>query len=148
MDFYHVNFAGFMLFNGCLAYREYREDTIQPTKDAEEPQASIPDQTSAQYFQRIFLVVYALVFGADWLQVCQSFPAWNDAPFLMEARRLHDYSNERYHRDLIYTHYTKIKKAFQRRLSPLYSPLVSSLAQSQLYSSARWQIDMAAVQLA
>lgn len=76
MDFYHANFIGFMLFNGYLAYREYRQeqDTIQPTtdKDAEANSEEPPglDQTSVLHFQKIFFVVYTLVFGADWLQVC------------------------------------------------------------------------------
>jgi len=76
MDFYHVNFAGFMLFNGCLAYREYRQarDKVQPIADEQADTKLLPglDETSVNHFKKIFFVVYVLVFGADWLQVRQS----------------------------------------------------------------------------
>ena len=77
MDFYHLNFAGFALFNGFLALREYRQEvntdhlTKNAVADAEAGAKSSPDidESTINHFKKIFYVVYVLIFGADWLQV-------------------------------------------------------------------------------
>jgi len=142
MGFYHINFAGFMLFNGYMAFREYRQErpTIQPMKDAEAESSQLPglDETSVNHFKKIFFVVYVLVFGADWLQVCQALPH-------SLLPKCFSHSNTM-SRDLSFTPCIEIKSSFLRRSWLHYSQLVSWPGQSQHSSSAPWQTGMVAVQ--
>ena len=85
MDFfYQLNLAAFVLVNGSMVYRQYRQDKraefsekIQDS-DAENDTADEGRSTSksstvastslAKQFTNIFFPVYVLVWGADWLQ--------------------------------------------------------------------------------
>ena len=87
MDFYKINFVAFVLSNGVLGYHQHRQEkTIKLSKAAEgdcelEPLTGDEEEeeeeegeategsTSASYFKKIYLAVYVLAFGADWLQV-------------------------------------------------------------------------------
>ncbi|KAL8892117.1 MAG: hypothetical protein Q9192_005652 [Flavoplaca navasiana] len=85
MDFfYQLNLAAFVLLNGSMVYRQYRQDKraelsekIQDS-DAENDTAdegrstlkssTVASASSAKQFTNIFFPVYVLVWGADWLQ--------------------------------------------------------------------------------
>jgi hypothetical protein len=70
MDLYTVTFAVLALSSGLLAYRQHRDDDAlrQPKDDAAEAQ-SVDLQSIATRFKRVFLPVYCLIMGSDWLQV-------------------------------------------------------------------------------
>lgn len=84
MDFYQINLIAFVLLNGSMVYRQYKQDKraeltekIQEF-DAEHDSASedgatakvdiVSATSSAKQFTNIFFPVYVLVWGADWLQ--------------------------------------------------------------------------------
>ena len=80
MDFYTLNFAGLLLINSGLAYREYyqspdgyqqveRSDRSDKSEEGSESIPELVDEKSIDHFKKIFFLVYGLVFGADWLQV-------------------------------------------------------------------------------
>ena len=84
MDFYQINLAAFVLVNGSMVYRQYRQDKRAELSeriqgfDAENNGAgdgghpakvdTAPTASSAKQFTNIFFPVYVLVWGADWLQ--------------------------------------------------------------------------------
>lgn len=74
MDFYTYNFLFFVFLNGALSYRQLSKSRslwgdwrgYVPLKKVEAHQAS---NTTFSDFKKKFLLVYLLVFAADWLQV-------------------------------------------------------------------------------
>ncbi|KAL8684149.1 MAG: hypothetical protein Q9224_006570, partial [Gallowayella concinna] len=77
MDFYQVNLLAFVLLNGSMAYRQYRQDKrleLSEKMQQFDSENSDPDSVdtdtiySAKEFKNIFFPVYVLVWGADWLQ--------------------------------------------------------------------------------
>ncbi|KAI4218726.1 MAG: hypothetical protein L6R36_008788 [Xanthoria steineri] len=85
MDFYQINLAAFVLGNGSMVYRQYRQDKRADLSeriqgfDAENNNGAgdgghpakvdtAPTASSAKQFTNIFFPVYVLVWGADWLQ--------------------------------------------------------------------------------
>ena len=67
MDFYHFNFAAFVLINSALAYYQTRCRQI-PEAGSLEPKGNTAG--AVKRFKMRFLPIYLLVNGADWLQVC------------------------------------------------------------------------------
>lgn len=76
MDFYTVNFLFFLLLNVSLSYIQWNKghgflgewsDSV-PTKKVESHEATATHATVSE-FKKKFLLVYLLVFAADWLQV-------------------------------------------------------------------------------
>ncbi|KAL8974909.1 MAG: hypothetical protein Q9197_000849 [Variospora fuerteventurae] len=84
MDFYQINLVAFVLLNGSMVYRQYRQDKraelsekiqeLDAENDTESDQEHVakvdraPAMSSAKQFANIFFPVYVLVWGADWLQ--------------------------------------------------------------------------------
>ncbi|KAL8784074.1 MAG: hypothetical protein Q9213_004201 [Squamulea squamosa] len=84
MDFYQINLVAFVLLNGSMVYRQYKQDKRAELSekiqefDAEhdstgEDRATakvdiVTAASSAKQFTNIFFPVYVLVWGADWLQ--------------------------------------------------------------------------------
>ncbi|KAL8800249.1 MAG: hypothetical protein Q9182_005305 [Xanthomendoza sp. 2 TL-2023] len=77
MDFYQINLVAFVLLNGSMAYRQYRQDCrlelsekLQQYHTEDNNIASHDPSTVslANRFKTIFFPVYVLVWGADWLQ--------------------------------------------------------------------------------
>ena len=81
MDFYSINFAGLLLINGGLAYREFGQgrngygvlEESEKQEEGMEGSLDFVNQKSVGHFKRMFFLVYGLVFGADWLQVSSPF---------------------------------------------------------------------------
>lgn len=77
MDFYTLNFAGLLLINSGLAYREYYQsrdgyqqvERSDKSEEGSESSSDLVDEKSIDHFKKIFFLIYGLVFGADWLQV-------------------------------------------------------------------------------
>ena len=68
MDFYSVNVVAFVALNAALSYLQWRRQKSGASLSQEK--AGGVGTEYAQFKSR-FLPVYLLVFGADWLQVCQ-----------------------------------------------------------------------------
>ncbi|KAL8858975.1 MAG: hypothetical protein Q9178_004456 [Gyalolechia marmorata] len=85
MDFYQINLVAFVLLNGSMVYRQYRQDKraelsekiqeFDSENDTESDEGHIAkvdlapgSASSAKQFTNIFFPVYVLVWGADWLQ--------------------------------------------------------------------------------
>ncbi|KAL8993487.1 MAG: hypothetical protein Q9169_006306 [Polycauliona sp. 2 TL-2023] len=84
MDFYQINLVAFVLVNGSMVYRQYREEKRAELSekiqdfDAENDTAgeggstakvdAVSSASSAKQFTNVFFPVYVLVWGADWLQ--------------------------------------------------------------------------------
>jgi len=68
---YIPSFAVLVVSCSIVAYRQHRkESAIQPEDEETELRIkSIDAEASATQFRRIFLPVYLLVMGSDWLQV-------------------------------------------------------------------------------
>lgn len=75
MDFYSANLVGFVALNVVFAYFQRKQEARRGNQFKEKVLAksaepvSVADAAFAR-FQRQFLLVYLLVFAADWLQVC------------------------------------------------------------------------------
>lgn len=69
---YVPSFAVLVISCSFVAYQQHRKQSvIQPEDEESELRIkSIDAETSASQFRRIFLPVYLLVMGSDWLQVC------------------------------------------------------------------------------
>lgn len=66
MDFYHFNFAAFVLINSALAFYQTR---CRQTPVAGSLEAKGNTAGAVKRFKMRFLPIYLLVNGADWLQV-------------------------------------------------------------------------------
>lgn len=80
MDFYHVNLAAFVLINGSMVYRQYRQERLTELSeklqecetesliDGAGDDGHVPESNSATTFKNLFFPVYILVWAADWFQ--------------------------------------------------------------------------------
>lgn len=74
MDFYSANFLFFLVVNAVLSYIQWNQGhglfgewkDFGSVRKAESHQAT---NTTVSDFKKKFLLVYLLVFAADWLQV-------------------------------------------------------------------------------
>jgi MFS transporter, MFS domain-containing protein family, molybdate-anion transporter len=67
MDFYKLNFVGFVLVNSLFTYVNWRNED-ESVAEPDEKKSDTPKTTLFQFKLR-FLPIYLLVNGADWLQV-------------------------------------------------------------------------------
>ncbi|KAL8917471.1 MAG: hypothetical protein Q9172_005838 [Xanthocarpia lactea] len=100
MDFYQINLVAFVLLNGSMVYRQYRQDKrvelsekiqeFDAENDTESDEGHIakvdlaPAASSAKHFTNIFFPVYVLVWGADWLQGPFIYTLYKDEKKLSE----------------------------------------------------------------
>lgn len=74
MGFYEYNFALLVVLCAVLTWRRHQRDVeVEAATNNDEDAPSQSQKNEASNFTRLFLVVYLLVMGADWLQV-RSFP--------------------------------------------------------------------------
>src|SRR3954467_9047153 len=99
MDFYLYNIIGFVLVNAFLAHRQHLRD--RRTKDsrlsgstADREKMIVEDAVNWQ-FKKLFLPVYLLVSGADWLQVCQNVRDGEASLILLFVGTIHIYLVQR-----------------------------------------------------
>jgi len=81
MDFYHFNFAAFVLINSALAYYQTRCRQI-PEAGSLEPKGNTAG--AVKRFKMRFLPIYLLVNGADWLQGPYIYPIYKEEKQLPE----------------------------------------------------------------
>ncbi|KAF4628042.1 hypothetical protein G7Y89_g10112 [Cudoniella acicularis] len=87
MQFYQSNFAAFAVLNALLAYREYRQEGVEPVEIEKDPRKQVESndhKAELKLFKWRFLPIYLLVNGADWLQGPYIYPLYKDEKGLAE----------------------------------------------------------------
>jgi hypothetical protein len=77
MDVYQVTFVVLVLGSGYVAYHHHKDDIWSQESSGEEGRAQTKNpkiEASATQFKKVFIPVYMLVMGSDWLQVCDRPP--------------------------------------------------------------------------
>lgn len=77
MDFYSAQVLFFVTINAGLSYRQYKQPDGRSKTSKEMAGGNSAESIAAAkavnwHFKIKFLPVYLLVFGADWLQVCDN----------------------------------------------------------------------------
>ena len=75
MDFYSVNVVALVALNAALSYRQWKQQNGRANRSKEMAggrgaESILAAEAVNMQFKKRFLPVYLLVFGADWLQVC------------------------------------------------------------------------------
>ena len=77
MDVYQVTFVVLVLGSSYVAYHHHKDEiwSQEPSGDEDRAQAkNLKIEASAAQFKKVFIPVYMLVMGSDWLQVCDRTP--------------------------------------------------------------------------
>jgi hypothetical protein len=68
MNFYDLAFTLLVSLCGLLTWRQYNSEEKPEEKALTQPPVTPHAKAEAGQFTRLFLTVYCLVMGADWLQ--------------------------------------------------------------------------------
>jgi hypothetical protein len=79
MDLYQITFAVLVIASCWLAWTQHRHELRPPpSKEGETEAQTDKGHGDPGQFRRIFIPVYLLVMGSDWLQVLHSIPGIGD----------------------------------------------------------------------
>lgn len=148
MDLYKASLASLVVANGGLGYLQYRSvnkgnlgsssvelEYAEVDNGKERDSEPADDAKTVWHFKIIFMSVYALVMGADWLQVRGGPSRTRNKPFDRLA-------NDDIRRDHISTLCIRMKDSSRNKWSRRFSLWASSVPASALRSSGHLQTNV------
>lgn len=132
MDLYQLTFAVLVITSCYLAWTHHRHELKAPPSKEASLGGVLESHGDPKRFRRIFMLVYLLVMGSDWLQVLLFQLQVHALKWLTIPNREH-----------MFTHSTKMKRTFLRLSSPVCSPPGSLPPLSLPSSWAPWPTNMA-----